>query len=389
MGFSTAHAPGLPWYGKDHDIEPRDQDLGLTPLQMAAKRGHDDVMGALIHNFADINATFRQQSKVYCTRTHPDDYCALNTFGGLDPNLDLELLEDSFRHVDRGYEDIKRGCSWPALAIAAEAGNNNMVDFLLQNGADIERVTDSGGTALMHAAAAGQTDTVELLLDAGANMNAKDNEENSVLHHAVRSVETLQLLLRRKADVRSRNRYNVTALDQAFMARNSWDVLQVFVSELTGFKERCEEEVILVYIAGNGWAKMVEELLQKGASTDARDGDGNTALTAAAREGHEKTVKLLLDHGADIEAMDDDGNTALVLAMARQTYGMTRLRYNDPIPTERRVAAAKLLIAQGAKVWGRDWEWDVFDSDGFEDYEDDEDCDNSEDSEGGIVKARQ
>ena len=58
------------------------------------------------------------------------------------------------------------------------------------------------------------------------------------------------------------------------------------------------------------------DLLAAGASIDATDSDGNTALALACAAGHGRIIKMLLRKGADINAANSDGNTPLHLAAA-------------------------------------------------------------------------
>jgi ankyrin repeat protein len=61
---------------------------------------------------------------------------------------------------------------------AAGFGNKEVVELLLQRGADVNAKTQSGWTALMSAALSGQTEITKILLDAGADPNAKDVVKN-------------------------------------------------------------------------------------------------------------------------------------------------------------------------------------------------------------------
>jgi Ankyrin repeats (3 copies) len=55
---------------------------------------------------------------------------------------------------------------------------------------------------------------------------------------------------------------------------------------------------LLMKAAQYGHTEMVRELLQRGAHTGYRDGDGDTALSVAIRYKHPECVKLLRDAGA-------------------------------------------------------------------------------------------
>ena len=64
-----------------------------------------------------------------------------------------------------------------------------------------------------------------------------------------------------------------------------------------------------------GHSKVVQLLLENGASVSAGDGNGNSALHLAARNGRYETVLVLLNRGAEVSAMGTiEGNTPLHLA---------------------------------------------------------------------------
>jgi ankyrin repeat protein len=61
----------------------------------------------------------------------------------------------------------------------------------------------------------------------------------------------------------------------------------------------------------------VEALLGAGASIDARNGVGETALLVAARAGNNEVVRLFLERHADVNAADNRQHTALYYAGER------------------------------------------------------------------------
>ncbi|EGR50987.1 uncharacterized protein TRIREDRAFT_57671 [Trichoderma reesei QM6a] len=82
----------------------------------------------------------------------------------------------------------------------------------------------------------------------------------------------------------------------------------------------------------------VRHLLKMGASIDARDRNGNTALLLALSHGHDAIAKLLIEAGANINARDSNGQTALLIAV----------RFD-------REDLARLLIEKGSDVDAKDY----------------------------------
>jgi ankyrin repeat protein len=81
--------------------------------------------------------------------------------------------------------------------------------------------------------------------------------------------------------------------------------------------------------ANAGRTENMRLLLDKGANTDSKDNDGNTALRVSGGAGPYRAVgvvytanpvKLLLERGADIEARNQHGDTALILAASKGGY---------------------------------------------------------------------
>ena len=85
-----------------------------------------------------------------------------------------------------------------ALHCAAENGVNEIVQILLENGANLNCQDKYGCTPLVLAALNGKTDTVDMLLKAGARTNCQTQHGNSEFHFAAShgNKETLALLLR-------------------------------------------------------------------------------------------------------------------------------------------------------------------------------------------------
>ncbi|RYP39319.1 hypothetical protein DL768_010725 [Monosporascus sp. mg162] len=124
-----------------------------------------------------------------------------------------------------------------------------------------------GQTPLSWAAEEGHREIVQLLLDKGAEIDAKDNDGRTPLWWAARNghKEIVLLLLEKGAEIDAKGNISRTPL--------SW-------------------------AAGKGHKEIVQLLLDKGAEIDSKNINGWTPLSWAAANGHKEIVQLLLDKGA-------------------------------------------------------------------------------------------
>ncbi|RRT75733.1 hypothetical protein GW17_00001525 [Ensete ventricosum] len=98
----------------------------------------------------------------------------------------------------------------------------------------------------------------------------------------------------------------------------------------------------LLFLASQGDAKGVEELMDDGVDVNSIDLDGRTALHIAACEGHIGVVKLLLSWRANIDARDRWGSTAAADARYygnAEVYSILKAR-GAKIPKTRRTPMA-------------------------------------------------
>jgi 26S proteasome non-ATPase regulatory subunit 10 len=77
---------------------------------------------------------------------------------------------------------LQVGCT--ALHRAASAGQSDICEFLLEEGADIEATDRMGQTPLMHATICENRQVALLLVRHGADVDAEDKDKYTVLGHA-------------------------------------------------------------------------------------------------------------------------------------------------------------------------------------------------------------
>ena len=96
--------------------------------------------------------------------------------------------------------------------------------------------------------------------------------------------------------------------------------------ELTNLNTGCDEIASgLLRASLIGDLEAVRAFLSHGASVNAVDNNGRTALMEAVFAGQLETIRELLDRGADVNAQDNDGWAALMEAGAKGRLDIVRI----------------------------------------------------------------
>ena len=292
-----------------------------------------------------------------------------------DADLFADLLDD-------GLADEPCKKSLPLIA-AASLGRLPELVALLEHGAEVNRVSRDGETALTKAAKYNQVEAARLLIEHGADVNltgfAPDGEaleaaESTPLTAAAShgQVEMVDLLLAAGTDVnlasskggtplKAATFHNHRALARHLMAAganfagSSSESLQFLMTD-----QACRAGIVdrlladgadpalpdgagtppLVAIAEcSGGTGSIRKLLDAGVDIESRDATGRTPLIAAAGHAGPEVVEFLLERGADLEAVDERGRTALAVSA-------------DAGPGN--AATTETLIARGANLDHRD-----------------------------------
>jgi ankyrin repeat protein len=99
------------------------------------------------------------------------------------------------------------------LIVAADGGCKEIVEMLLQAGANIEHRNDQGETALIAAAQNGHKEIVQMLLDAGANINQENADGETALDLTIKlrhKKDLVDLLLEHGAEASGIKKKNKT-----------------------------------------------------------------------------------------------------------------------------------------------------------------------------------
>ncbi|XP_069756678.1 poly [ADP-ribose] polymerase tankyrase-2-like isoform X2 [Narcine bancroftii] len=213
------------------------------------------------------------------------------------------------------------------LHFAAGFGRKDVVEFLLQSGANVHARDDGGLIPLHNACSFGHAEVVNLLLCHGADSNARDNWNYTPLHEAAikGKIDVCIVLLQHGADHHVRNTDGRTALDLADPSAKTLLTGEYKKDELLDTARNGNEERLMTLLtplnvnchasdgrkstplhlaAGYNRLNIVQLLLQNGADVHAKDKGDLVPLHNACSYGHYEVTELLIKHGACVNAMD-------------------------------------------------------------------------------------
>lgn len=206
----------------------------------------------------------------------------------------IDLLE---KYPD--MKNTKEAGGWTLLHAAYNS--RELVEYLLENGADIEARSDGQWTPLHNQAYKGQKDAVELLLEHGADIEAKTSFGHTPLLSSIRwdRLDVTKFLIEKGANVNAATELGRTPLIISAVEGNL-EIARLFLDNDAdiNIKEYNYNRTALHFAALYGQLDIVAALVEKGANVNEKDAAGKTPLDYANRYGHEKVARLLKSSGA-------------------------------------------------------------------------------------------
>lgn len=279
---------------------------GRTPILLAVRRGQVPVVQALLAAGADL--THRRYDFEGTEFNILDEASAKGRAG---------VVKAIIEKIGSGGDVSSLGSSGDLSSLATRAlyqacvyNEPDVIDVLVDAGADIEDQSFDGISALHVAAQDGHVEATLALLRHGADKNKKDAEGSTPLQHAADPgigkpgsghLAVMKILIERGADV--------------------------YASDTPGGMNTLHAAAC----ANNVGA--IDFLVASGVSVDTQTEWGWTPLHEASRCGNSEAIVALLGHGAETDKADDEGKTPLHVAVQFC-----------------RVLAVNLLLAAGANI---------------------------------------
>lgn len=238
---------------------------------------------------------------------------------------------------------LKSASNKTALMLAAQSGRINIVQQLLQhetkdNSQEIERTK-----ALTIASRAGHLNIVKLLLDFGVHPEVKSLQQLA----RDEAFDILQLLLEHGADPNDKDDCHNTVLHRAAQKGGEKMVELLLIHGGNPELGDADGKTPFHYSCARADTTVMKAFLKHGVSLSLADESGRTGLHYASLSRNEEAVRLLLDHGADIEARTRRNETPLQLAAQRGGHTVVEclLKYGADITSQNKFGRTALHFA--------------------------------------------
>lgn len=228
-----------------------------------------------------------------------------------------------FLDADPSLANFRDTCDRPPISVAAGRGHHDIVELLLERGADPNAPEPDAprGKALLEAVFHGHTATAELLLQYGADPNGNVDSTGTAFVHARKHPELYELMKSHggREDIIPPIRGAVNANDLAvvdeILKRNPEEIVNAPLGNPARRGRLAMVELLLKHGAAitdenhGGFFRVYETakyFLDKGANPNYRNWQGISSLHMIAHEGDVQRAGLLLDYGAEIDELEPE-----------------------------------------------------------------------------------
>jgi ankyrin repeat protein len=201
--------------------------------------------------------------------------------------------------IDAGADvNAKGGICGTALQAASFKGWLGVVKSLIENGADVNAQGGQYGTALQATLSQGRLDIGRFLVEKGADVNARGGEHGNALQAALHDDDLgiVRFLVENGADVNMQGGKYCNALQTA-LHEGGLDVVEFLVKNGADLKTQGGKSLELA--AKRGRLDMMKVLVEHGADLNTQS---LGALRVASKKGRLDMIRFLVENGADLNS---------------------------------------------------------------------------------------
>jgi ankyrin repeat protein len=278
------------------DPKPSEQDRAAALFEAARKGDVAGILG-IVSKGANINTKNEEGLTLLLALAKEGNHS--------------DLIQKLLEHGANAAAKDSKG--WNALTWAADRDDVSTLSVLLKHSPNL---ANDAANALFQAAMKNHVESLKTLLDNGADVNGTDKDGRTALHYAAESGDgdTLKFLLDHNADLNHKTTEGSTPLMLA-VKRGEKGMVESLLDKSANVNERNSKgETALMQAIRVPNADISRMLLDAGSDVNGADFEGTTPLMAAADAGQKDIVEQLLDKNADATVKNSQGDTALSLA---------------------------------------------------------------------------
>ena len=274
---------------------------GTTPLQFAAKNGHESIVKHLLSLGADANSEAAEDSFKPIMHAVTKGYTTM-----------VQLL---IKYGAGLYQLNRNGQT--VLHLAAQHGRQEITRLLFECFPDLAARDRMGRTALHLASLNGHTGVVEILVP-DSYIDSLDGDCDTPLRLASENghLSAVKVLLESDASVDLTGTDDHTALHSAVINGHE-AIAEMILQQGNALKLKFADIADVFQEATKRGFLQICKVCLPIVNDEMPDGgyrEQQIALHHAAQSSNDEIVKLLLDKGTDIECENDEGKTPLVVA---------------------------------------------------------------------------
>lgn len=331
------------------NIYSKDAEGGEMPLNFAVRFDYDDIADILISRGADYigrgEHTLPPLHLAAIMGSVRSARLIIALGAEVDRDFRLSLCKPDSKNFNNedGSEiltDIQIQKGLTPLHLAIHGQHKEMVELLIENGADVNNRDSDYDTPLIKASQTGNAGIIKALIKGGADVNAADMSGKTALHHLIISgdMETIAMLIDGGANVNAADNDGSTPIFGVPMSDGHRKIGEYLISKGAEINIKDGEGTsLLQHTAIMGTGEMLETLKNKGVRimdvfdavimgnvesaakfidenpTLLNSGNpaGFTPLHFAAMTGNKPMLDMLLKKGADVYSLTKNGQSPL------------------------------------------------------------------------------